>query len=78
MNTLIIAILFINAGIIFGLWVFFNTEFTMRVQTSFYKRINWFMEPISMQKEIHNTRIMALVLIIVSLVSVIYLIKEGI
>ncbi|PIQ86729.1 MAG: hypothetical protein COV73_04295 [Candidatus Omnitrophica bacterium CG11_big_fil_rev_8_21_14_0_20_43_6] len=73
-----VVILFINAGIIFGLWVFFNTEFTMKVQTKFYKKINWLMMPISMQKEIKNTRIMALILIIISLMSVVYLIKEGI
>ena len=72
-----VALLFINTGLIFGLWVFFNTEPIIKVQTKLYEKTNWLMVPISMLREIRNTRIMALILIIISIASAGYLIMES-
>lgn len=73
----LIALLFINVGLIFGIWVFFNTEPILKVQSKFYEKTNWLMVPISMLKEVRNTRIMAAILIIISIASAAYLIMES-
>jgi hypothetical protein len=77
MTMPLVALLFINIGLIFGLWVFFNTEPILKVQTKLYEKTNWLMVPISMLREIRNTRIMALILILISVVSAGYLIMES-
>jgi hypothetical protein len=77
MTMPLVALLFINIGLIFGLWVFFNTEPILKAQTKLYEQTNWLMVPISMLKEIRNTRIMALILILISVVSAGYLIMES-
>ncbi len=77
MSMPLVALLFINIGLIFGLWVFFNTEPILKVQTKFYEKTNWLMVPISMLKEVRNTRIMALILILISIASAVYLIFES-
>lgn len=42
----------------------------IRFQQRFYKKINWRIEPVSLSKEIRNTRAMGVFLIIFSLVTV--------
>jgi len=46
-------------------------------QQSFYLRINWRMEPVSMAKEIRNTRWMGLGLVFLGLAALVMLIKGG-
>ncbi len=71
------AILISVIGIIIGLFVFFKPELTIEIQKKFYERINWRIEPISMQKEIRNTKIMGMFLVVVAVVTIIYFIYHG-
>ena len=42
-------------------------------QIAIYRTINWKMEPISMNKEIRNTRIMGLTLLVIGIFSFVYI-----
>ncbi|MDI6606613.1 MAG: hypothetical protein QME65_05690, partial [Candidatus Omnitrophota bacterium] len=55
-----------------GLFVFFKPNLTIEIQKKFYEKINWRIEPISMQKEIRNTKIMGGFLVIVAIITIIY------
>jgi hypothetical protein len=59
-------------GIIIGLFVFFKPELTIEIQRRFYEKINWRIEPISMPKEIRNTKTMGIFLAVVSIATMIY------
>jgi len=59
-------------ALLFGYFVTRNPEKVIDIQTKFYRRINWRMEPISMPKEIRNTKWMGLFLILFSLISCIF------
>ncbi len=72
MNTPLIPILISVIGIIVGLFVFFRPELTIEIQKKFYERINWRIEPISMQKEIRNTKIMGMFLVVVAIATITY------
>ena len=50
----------------------------IEMQRKFYARINWRIEPISMQKEVRNTRIMGFFLIILAFLAIIYIVIRGI
>jgi len=56
-----------------GLFVFFNPSRVIEIQKKFYALINWRIEPISMPKEIRNTRIMGAVLVLTAVLAVIYI-----
>ncbi|MDP2927580.1 MAG: hypothetical protein Q8N80_02115 [Candidatus Omnitrophota bacterium] len=71
-NTLFTPILISVVGIIIGLFIFFKPELTIEIQKKFYERINWRIEPVSMQKEIRNTKIMGMFLVVVAAVAIIY------
>lgn len=62
-------------GIAIGLFFLFNPAVTIKIQKQFYEKINWKIEPISMPKEIRNTRMMGLFLIIFSLLAIIFAIR---
>lgn len=66
-----IAILISVIGIIVGLFVFFKPELTIEIQKKFYERINWRIGPVSMQKEIRNTKIMGIFLVVVAVVGMV-------
>jgi len=51
-------------SIIIGLFLFFRPALAIEMQKKFYAKINWRIEPISLKKEIRNTKIMGLFLII--------------
>jgi hypothetical protein len=71
-NTLLNLILISTIGIIVGFFIFSKPERIIEIQIKFYARINWRMEPISMPKEIRNTKVMGIFLVFVSVVAVIY------
>ena len=58
-------------GIIFGLLIAWKPKRAIEMQIAYYKRINWKMEPISMEREVRNTRIAGVLLIIFSIFAVI-------
>ncbi|MFH0738580.1 MAG: hypothetical protein V2A59_01805 [Candidatus Omnitrophota bacterium] len=70
-NTPFMLILLSIFSIIIGLFVFFKPELTIEIQKKFYEKINWRIEPISMQKEIRNTKIMGIFLLAVAIVTAI-------
>ncbi|MBN1871553.1 MAG: hypothetical protein JW800_03175 [Candidatus Omnitrophica bacterium] len=55
-----------------GLFLLLNPQGSIEIQRKFYEKLNWRIEPISMQKEIRNTRIMGLFLIMITLSGIIY------
>jgi len=55
-----------------GFYVYRNPEKVISFQKRFYLLINWRMEPVSMAKEIRNTKWMGIFLIIVTLICCIY------
>jgi len=71
-KTLVNPILISAMGIIIGLFIFSKPELTIEIQKKFYERINWRMEPVSMPKEIRNTKIMGIFLVVVAAVTIIY------
>ena len=71
-NTPLFPILISVVGIIIGLFVFFKPILTIEIQKKFYEKINWRIEPISMQKEIRNTKIMGIFLAVVALLTIMY------
>jgi len=70
MNIEFILISLISA--IIGLFIFYKPELTIEIQRKFYEKINWRMEPISMPKEIRNTKIMGIFLVVVAMFTIIY------
>ena len=60
-------------GLAIGLFVFLKPKITIELQRRFYEKINWKIEPISMQKEIRNTKIMGLFLTAIVLLTIVYI-----
>ncbi len=60
-------------AIAFGALVAWKPKKTIDIQTAFYRPFNWKLEPISMEKEIRNTRIMGLAVLIFGILSLIYI-----
>ncbi len=58
-------------GIMLGFFVFFKPELTIEIQRKFYEKLNWRIEPISMKREIRNTKIMGMTLVVVSVIAII-------
>lgn len=57
-----------------GVFIFFHPASAIEIQRRFYLTINWKIEPVSMSKEIHNTRIMGFSLIFISFLLLLYLV----
>lgn len=55
-----------------GVFIFLKPALAIEWQRIFYSKINWRIEPISMAREIRNTRVMGLCLFIAGLVAIIY------
>jgi len=72
MTPLLISIFILAISILIGLFLFLNPDLAIEIQKKFYARINWRIEPISIPKEIRNTKIMGLFLIILSLLAMGY------
>jgi len=71
-NMPLIPILISVVSIVLGLFVFFKPELTIEIQRRFYEKLNWRIEPISMQKEIRNTKITGILLVAVAVATIIY------
>ncbi len=55
-----------------GSYIYLNPELVIVLQKKFYALINWRMEPISIPKEIRNTKLMGAFLIVFTLMCAIY------
>jgi len=69
---LIVLILLSGVSIIIGLFIFSRPILAIEIQKKFYAHINWRIEPISMKKEIRNTKIMGAFLVAVAISTIIY------
>ena len=58
---------------LFGGLVAWKPKKTIDIQIAIYRPFNWKIEPISMEKEIRNTRIMGLVVLILGILSISYI-----
>ena len=58
-------------AIVFGSLIALKPKKTIEIQTALYRPFNWRLEPISMKKEIRNTRIMGLTVIILGIISIV-------
>jgi hypothetical protein len=56
-----------------GLFIFLKPTLIIEMQRKFYEKINWKIEPISMSKEIRNTRLMGMLLIVITLLTFIFM-----
>jgi len=70
---LLLYCLFCIAGLGFGLFMLLDPGSAIEAQRRFYSKINWKIEPISMGREMRNTRIMGLLITVSLLAAVIYL-----
>jgi hypothetical protein len=72
MNALFVAVfvLLSLSGILIGLLLVKNPALAIELQKRFYRRINWKIEPISLSKEIRNTRLMGEFLAVVSVATI--------
>jgi hypothetical protein len=68
-----ILFLLILCGIVTGGFLIFKPSSAISFQKKFYEMINWRIEPISMSKELRNTRIMGVFLIVFNLLAAFYM-----
>lgn len=60
------------ASILIGLFLILAPSLAIEIQKRFYEKINWRIEPISMQKEIRNTRAMGIFIIAFAVLTAVY------
>jgi hypothetical protein len=72
MNLLLILLISL-ISLAIGLFLLLKPSSAIELQRRFYALINWRIEPISMPKEIRNTRLMGLFLIITISLGILYL-----
>ena len=65
---------FASFSFFIGIFLIFKPGLAIEIQRRFYAKINWKFEPISMLKEVRNTRIMGLILVAAALAAVVFLI----
>lgn len=58
-----------------GLICFANPSLAIKIQQKFYEKINWKIEPINLNKELRNTRIMGLISLILAISITIHIFK---
>jgi hypothetical protein len=60
-------------AIIFGALVAWNPKKTIDIKIALYRLFSWKIEPMPMEKEIRNARIMGLAVLILGTLSLIYI-----
>ncbi len=74
MSIIVLEILCVLVSIPIGLILFLKPACAIEMQRKFYEKINWKIEPISMPKEIRNTKIMGISLFVLSVFYSAYII----
>ena len=59
--------------VVFGALIAWKPKKVIDIQIALYRLFNWKIEPVSMEKEIKNTRVMGLVVLILGASSLIYI-----
>ncbi|MFH1641196.1 MAG: hypothetical protein ABIA66_04430 [Candidatus Omnitrophota bacterium] len=62
---------FVILGLSISLLLIIRPFLALEIQRKFYEKINWRIEPISVEKERRNTRIMGFILIVLLLAALI-------
>ena len=62
-------------ALILGALVAWKPRKTIEIQIALYRPFNWKLEPISMEKEIRNTRIMGIALLVVGAAAAFFLFR---
>lgn len=65
------------ASLIFSIFIIRNPLRVFEIQKKFYALINWRIEPISVEKEIRNTRLMGAFLILFVVAACIYFLMHA-
>lgn len=71
-----ILILFSLIGLGIGIFMIINPALAIEIQRRFYAEINWKIEPISLSKEIRNTRAMGWFLIMLSVATLFFVLTK--
>jgi len=74
----LILVLITISSILIGFFLFLKPALAIQIQKRFYEKINWRIEPISMAREIRNTKIMGLFLLFISLLAISYIVIKSI
>lgn len=61
-------------AVAFGALLMWRPRKVIEIQTTFYRAFNWKIEPISMEKEIKNTRIMGMATSTAGIILLLYII----
>lgn len=67
-----IQLIIVVTVIVFGALIARRPKKTIDIQIALYRPFNWKIEPVSMEKEIRNTRIMGLALLIAGVAALAY------
>jgi hypothetical protein len=68
-----VALILILVSLLFGLFLLLKPSSAIELQRRFYEKINWKIEPVSMTKEVRNTKIMGASVAIFSIaISLLY------
>ena len=59
-------------SLMLGVFIYARPLAAFAIQKEFYAKINWRIEPISLEKEIRNTKLMGLFLIILVILAALY------
>ncbi|MBP7088313.1 MAG: hypothetical protein KBB01_03335 [Candidatus Omnitrophica bacterium] len=70
---LLIAILTPVPSLFLGLFYLFKPSLIIEMQRKFYAMFNWNLEPISLSKEIRNTKIMGVLLVSIAFIAIVYI-----
>lgn len=71
-----IQVTIIAIAMVFGALLMWKPKKVIEIQIALYRPFNWKIEPISMEKEIRNTRIMGMVVFILGVISLVYIIIQ--
>ena len=60
-------------AIVFGVLLAWKPKKARELQIAFYRPLNWKIEPISMEKEIRNTRVMGIAVVVLGIIALGYI-----
>ena len=66
----VLIFIFSFGGLAVGLFLIVNPSLGIEIQRRFYEKINWKIEPISLSREIRNTRLIGWFLLILSIITI--------
>jgi hypothetical protein len=76
MNYNFVSMIFIVAGMVIGLLVFFYPVSVMRMEVKVFEKINWRIEHISLQKEFNRIKYTGVYLVALCLFASVYMLNS--